>query len=371
MSPTAPQRTGVQLLDSLDAAGLTGRGGAAFPSAVKLRALTRRRTTLIVNACDGELGAVKDGWVVANHLDELLHGAQLVQRLARGDVMFAAHRGSATEQRLRAARVDVLDAPSRYVSSEESSLISLSQGGLARPMTKRSLYIQGGRDSTGRRIAPTAVLNAETVWRIAQIAERGPKWFRGYGTESEPGPRLASVGGYVGRPVVVETQAGVPVGELLSAARVPGDAEYVLINGLGGAFASLAGVSSASWSREGLAPFGARLGPGIFEVVDPRRCPLDAVSELLAYAAGESAGQCGPCMFGVPELSGLWQQYLRTPSARHRRALDINLGLLPGRGGCKFPDGVAGLAVNALAVFADHITEHASGRCRYATRRTA
>ena len=371
MTPTTPRPTGVRLVDALDAAGLTGRGGAAFPSAVKLRAMARRRTMVIVNACDGELGAVKDGWVVANHLDELLHGADLIRGLARGRLMFAAHRGSATERRLRAAGVDVLDAPSRYVSSEETSLINLAQGGLARPMTKRSLYIQGGRDSTGRRIAPTVVLNAETVWRVAEIAERGPEWFRRFGTASEPGPRLASVGGYVGRPVVVETQAGVPVGELLAAARMPDDAEYVLVNGLGGAFASVAGVSSVPWSREGLAPFGARLGPGILEVVDPRRCPLDVVTDLLAYAAGESAGQCGPCMFGVPELSGLWQQYIRSPSARHRRALDVNLGLLPGRGGCKFPDGVANLAVNALAVFADHITQHASGHCRNAARRTA
>ncbi len=371
MTPATRQQTGVQLLDALDAAGLTGRGGAAFPSAVKLRAMTRRRTAVIVNACDGELGAVKDGWVVANHRDELLRGATLVGRLARGPVSFAAHRGSATEERLHAAGVDVLDVPHRYVSSEESSLINFAQGGLARPMTKRSLYIQGGRDSTGRRISPSVVLNAETVWRIAQIAEHGPEWFRRYGTVAEPGPRLVSIGGYVGRPVVVETQAGAPIGDLLAAAHTPADAEYVLINGLGGAFAPIAAIASAPWSREGLARFDARLGPGILEVVNPRGCPLDMVGDLLTYAAGESAGQCGPCMFGVPELSALWQQYVRSPSARHRRALEVNLGLLPGRGGCKFPDGVAGVARSALTVFAEHITEHASGRCRYAARRSA
>ncbi len=371
MTPATLNSTGVQLLDSLEAAGLTGRGGAAFPSAVKLRALTRRRTGVIVNACDGELGAVKDGWVVANHRDALLRGATIVGRLARGQVSFAAHRGSATEERLRRAGVDTLDVPGRYVSSEESSLINFAEGGLARPMTKRPLYIQGGRDSTGRRIPPTVVLNAETVWRIAQIAEHGPEWFRRYGTAAEPGPRLASVGGYVGRPVVIETQAGVPIGDLLAAAHTRSDAEYVLINGLGGAFAPIVAITSSPWSREGLARFDARLGPGIIEVLDPRRCPLDIVGDLLSYASGESAGQCGPCMFGVPELSALWQQFVRSPSARHRRALEVNLGLLPGRGGCKFPDGVAGVARSALAVFSDHIAEHAAGRCRYAARRSS
>ncbi|MDA8440646.1 MAG: hypothetical protein M0Z51_17550, partial [Propionibacterium sp.] len=130
-------------------------------------------------------------------------------------------------------------------------------------------------------------------------------------------------------------------------------------------------ITSSPWSREGLARFDARLGPGIIEVLDPRRCPLDIVGDLLSYASGESAGQCGPCMFGVPELSALWQQFVRSPSARHRRALEVNLGLLPGRGGCKFPDGVAGVARSALAVFSDHIAEHAAGRCRYAARRSS
>lgn len=360
------------LIDQLDAAGLTGRGGAAFSSATKLRAMTHRRTDVIVNCCDGELGAVKDGWVVAHHLPELMAGAELVQTLARGRVRFAAHRGSDAERRLRAAGLDVLDTPSRYVSSEETSLISLAQSGLARPMTKRSLYIQGGRDSSGRAIKPTIVLNAETVWRIEQIARHGAAWFRGFGTASEPGPRLASVGGYASRPVVIEAAAGIPIGQLLDAAGVPSDAEHLLVNGLGGIYLPVADARTLLWSRESLAPWRGRLGPGIIEVLDPRLCPLEHVTGLLAYAAGESAGQCGPCMFGVPELSALWQQYLRNPSAQHRSALGTAIGLLPDRGGCRFPDGVAGVAASAIAAFSTHLDAHRAGGCpAMAPRRSA
>lgn len=126
-----------------------------------------------------------------------------------------------TAAALRAAGLDVLEAPARYVSSEESALISLAQGGLARPMTKRAPFVTGGRDASGRAIRPTLVLNAETTWRVAQIVTHGPEWFRSVGTAAEPGPRLLSVGGAVRSPTLVDTAAGVSFPDLFAAAGGP------------------------------------------------------------------------------------------------------------------------------------------------------
>ena len=158
------------LVDLLEDSGLTGRGGAGFGTAVKVRAAVSAGASLIVNGCDGEYGAVKDAYVVAHHLDELVHGANL---LGRNGIRYAAHRGSRTESLLRAAGLDVLSVPQRYVSSEESALVSLANGGLARPMTKRVPVVFGSTAPDGRSLPPTVVLNAETVWRVAQIADRG------------------------------------------------------------------------------------------------------------------------------------------------------------------------------------------------------
>src|SRR5690349_17037853 len=107
------------LVDLLDDAGLTGRGGAGFSTAVKVGAAVSAGATLIVNACDGEYGAIKDRFVVTQHLDALVRGANL---LTRNGVRYAARRGSQSEAELRAAGLDVLPVPHRYVSSEESSL---------------------------------------------------------------------------------------------------------------------------------------------------------------------------------------------------------------------------------------------------------
>lgn len=345
-------------------AGLTGRGGAGFPTAVKLQSALEHHARLIVNACDGEIGAAKDGWVVEHHLDELVHGARLLSPRRTSTIRYAAHRGSPTAHRLRGAGLSVLEVPARYVSSEESSLISLAQGGLARPMTKRTPFVAGGRDSAGRRVKPTVVLNAETVWRVAQIAQHGAEWFRSFGTPAEPGPRLVSVNSPAARGVVVETEAGTSFDGLLSVAGgLAGDAEAVLVGGLGGGFVPVSAVPGLSWSTADLSRFGIGTGPGVLEVLDPTECPVALVDRYLTYAAGESSGQCGPCMFGVPALARDWRAFAERPSTTLLESISGRAGLLPGRGACRFPDGVGRFAASALGVYRDHLEGHIVGYC--------
>jgi NADH:ubiquinone oxidoreductase subunit F (NADH-binding) len=360
------------LVPLIGEAGLTGRGGAAFPTAVKLEAALEHHARLIVNACDGEIGAAKDGWVVEHHLDELVRGAALLSARRPSTVRYAAHRGSPTALRLRQAGLHVLEVPGRYVSSEESSLISLAQGGLARPMTKRTPFVAGGRDSAGRRIKPTIVANAETVWRVAQIASFGPEWFRGFGTAAEPGPRLVSANGPSARGVVLETEAGVPMLDLIAAiGGLPADAEAVLVGGLGGSFVPADAVRTMTWSTAELSRFGTATGPGIIEVIGATECPVALVDRFLAYAAGESAGQCGPCMFGVPALASDWRAFAERPTARLLETISRRAGLLPGRGACRFPDGVGQFVASALHVYRDHLEGHVVGYCLEPRGRTA
>jgi NADH:ubiquinone oxidoreductase subunit F (NADH-binding) len=350
------------LADLLDRAGLTGRGGAAFSTATKLRAALAHDAVLVVNACDGEIGAVKDAWVVARHLDETVAGASLLGSRVR----WAAHRGGDTATRLARAGLDVLEVPARYVSSEESSLVSLAHGGLARPVTKKQPVVTGGADSRGRSHRPTLVLNAETVWRTSQVATHGAAWFRAFGTAEEPGPRLVSLHGHVRHPGVLDTAAGVPLSRLLRGAGARGldhPGSTVLLGGLSGVFLTGADAARATWSTAGLAPWGGRVGSGVVEVLDPHACPLERVSTMLTWAAGESAGQCGPCMFGLPALATDVATLVATPTQQGLDRVRDRLPLLVGRGACRFPDGVAGFAASALRVHADHLAAHAVGRC--------
>ncbi|MGW5238549.1 NADH-ubiquinone oxidoreductase-F iron-sulfur binding region domain-containing protein [Monashia sp. NPDC004114] len=351
----------MNLVSVLRDSGLTGRGGAAFSTALKVEAALAHGAHLVVNACDGELGAAKDAWVVEHRLAALVEGATAVA--AGKPVTYAAHRGSATVARLRAAGLQTVEVPARYVSSEESSLISLVHGGLARPMTKRRPFVRGGHDSAGRRISATVVLNAETVWRIGQVARNGADWFRSFGTDTEPGPRLVTVNTPEVRGLVLEVEAGAMLADLLAAGGARQGAEALLVGGLGGRFVPLEAAMRLRWTGADLAPFGASLGPGVVEVLDPRECPLDVVDRWLTWASGESAGQCGPCMFGLPALAADWRALATGADPAAYGRVSSRAALLPGRGACHFPDGVAGFAWSALNVFAAHVEQHRDGRC--------
>lgn len=352
----------------LATAGLVGRGGAGFSTARKLDAAIGTRADLIVNACDGEIGAAKDAWTVEHRLPELVAGAHLVAAATGGTIRYAAQRGSATAQRLAAAGLDVLAVPHRYVSSEESALVSLAHGGLAKPMTTRVPFVYGGRDRRDAKVAPTLVLNAETVGLIAQLAARGadgPAWFTSVGTPDEPGPRLVTVTGYVERPGVVQTAAGAALTQVLDlAGGLPADAQTVVVGGLGGIVLDADTAREVTWSRAGLAPYGGSTGAGVVAVLDPRQCPLDVVNGFVAYGAGESAGQCGPCMFGLPAIAEDFDRLTRgAAGAQEFDRLRRRLGQLPGRGACHHPDGVARFAGSALSALAPHVREHLQGGC--------
>ena len=68
------------LSDLIRDAGLAGRGGGGFATASKIELAERNRADLIINACDGEIGAAKDGWVIAHHLLEVLDAARQLTR---------------------------------------------------------------------------------------------------------------------------------------------------------------------------------------------------------------------------------------------------------------------------------------------------
>lgn len=350
------------LPDLLVRAGLTGRGGAAFSTARKIRSALENDAQLLVNVCDGEIGAAKDGWIVHHHLRELLDGAALLA--GSTTPVFAAHRGSVTHRMLSRAGVDVLQVPGRYVSSEETALVNLLHGGLARPIAKTRPISAGDIAPDGRVLAPTLVLNAETVWRVAQIVRHGATWFRGYGTADEPGPRLVSVSAVGGLPVVLETEAGERIDSVLARAGVPCEGPGINIGGLSGGFITSAERPRMRWSAADLAPYGLAVGSGVIRVLAPAECPWPHIAELVRYAAGESAGQCGPCMFGLPAVAD--DVELLVAGRGDRRVLDRlrqRLRLLPGRGACHHPNGVSRFTASALRCFEAELQAHVVGEC--------
>ncbi|WIX98485.1 NADH-ubiquinone oxidoreductase-F iron-sulfur binding region domain-containing protein [Amycolatopsis mongoliensis] len=375
--PQSADRIGRRwLLAEVEAAGLLGRGGAGFPTARKLRAVAAaRRPFVIANGCEGEPVSDKDHALltVAPHL--VFDGAELAAQLVGArEVALCVHRGDPLVETLEAAYAErpssevglrVVGVPKRYVASEESALVNFVNTGDARPTTKPPRPSERG---VGGR--PTLVDNVETLAQLALIARYGAAWFRGCGTDTAAGTTLVTAWGAVRAPGVHEVALGTPIAGALDCAGGPSEAvQAVLVGGYGGAWLRFPAAARVPLDHDGLRAAGATLGVGSLVVLPAAACGIAETARVLRYLAGESAAQCGPCMFGLPAIAEDYAQLVlggRTAAAARQR-LRSRLPDISGRGACAHPDGAVRLAVSGLRAFDDDLRAHLSGRpCPYA-----
>ena len=211
---------------------------------------------------------------------------------------------------------------------------------------------------------PTLVQNVETLANVALIARHGPEWFRSLGTEAEPGSVLLTVRGAVRRPGVVEVELGTPLRAVVSrCGGLTGSPQAVLVGGYFGAW--IAPDADLPLTNEALRPLGAALGARTIVVLPESACGVAETARVAGYMAAQSAGQCGPCVFGLAAVAECLQEIA---GCRHG-AVDA-LERLPRleaqiarRGACAHPDGTLGFIRSALDVFADEIEAHLAGRC--------
>jgi NADH:ubiquinone oxidoreductase subunit F (NADH-binding) len=207
--------------------------------------------------------------------------------------------------------------------------------------------------------------NVETLAHLALIARNGPGWFRSVGTRAEPGSMLVTVRGADGRPRIAEIPLGFPLKELAPELR-PDDA--VLVGGYHGSWLSGAQAAGLTMDNRSLAGAGARAGAGVVAVLPAGRCGLVETARVVRYLALESAGQCGPCLNGLPRMSAALTEIAGGHgglSARPELTEDLVRwsGLVTGRGACHHPDGTVRFVASALRTFAAELSRHERGRC--------
>jgi NADH:ubiquinone oxidoreductase subunit F (NADH-binding) len=372
------------LANAIAEAGLTGRGGAGFPTGTKLHAVAGRRgpAVVVANGMESEPASQKDQALLSRVPHLVLDGAVLAAEDVRADVVHMClprtrpalvglvREAVADRDRSGAGSVpiEVHELPHHYVSSEETSLVRWLNGGEARPL--------GGRErpfERGVRRRPTLVDNVETLAHIALIARFGPAWFRQAGLPEAPGTMLATVSGAVDHPGVYEIEVGTPIGDVLAASLVREGVAAVLVGGYFGTWHELRAVAGLPISKEWLRRVGASPGAGVLAALPQAACGLAETARVLGYLAGQSAGQCGPCAFGLPAIAEDFAQLaLGRPTGAVLERLDRRLGALPGRGACRHPDGAVRLAASALAAFAPDAAAHARHRpCDAAVRGAA
>ncbi len=247
----------------------------------------------------------------------------------------------------------VVTVPHRFISGEGGALVRGINGQTPIPPGRKIRASDSGVDRL-----PTLLSNAETFAQLALAARIGPHRYASVGLPTEPGTVLLTVGGATSHPGIVETPTGVGLADVLRLCGATIGAG-VLVGGFHGKWIGPAAVARARVSREGLAAVGGTLGAGIVLPLGEGTCPLGEVTRVLDYLAGESAGQCGPCRRGLPEVARRLTT-LADGSGGHAAvdAIRAAAGEVRGRGACAHPDGTARFALSALEAFSDDVAEH-------------
>jgi NADH:ubiquinone oxidoreductase subunit F (NADH-binding) len=335
-----------------------------------------RRAVVVGNGAESEPASRKDKQLLwtAPHL--VLDGLQLAAEAVgttRAYLYVHAHPGlpeqlsSALAARAAAgldrARVKLVTAPPRFLAGEESAVVSRINGGPALPRFKVPPVFQRGVAG-----APTLVHNVETLAHLAQIARYGANWFRAAGTPAEPGTMLATCWRADGTVEIVETAIGTPLDELLRLGELP--AQAVLVGGYHGTWLTSGCAATLPLANARLRPAGAAAGAGLLAALPHGRCGVTEAVHIVRYLAAESAGQCGPCLNGLPRIAaGLAELARPRPRPQLRAELERWAGLAERRGACHHPDGSVRFLRSTLAIFSTELTAHARGECSATSHR--
>jgi NADH:ubiquinone oxidoreductase subunit F (NADH-binding) len=347
----------------LEASGLLGRGGAGFPVGRKWRSVagqTAGRPVVLANGAEGEPLSSKDRTLLRLRPHLVLDGAVLAADAVGADriVLYigGSHRDALASVRQALAErpasrvaITLLEAPDTYVAGEESAAVHFVNDADARPtVTPPRPYERG---VAGR---PTLIQNVESLAQAGLIGRFGDGWYRELGRDTTSGSALVTVSGAT-RDGVREIEIGTTIGELAGQAGAgdrPGDRQAVLLGGYFGGWLS----GERSWDLPldpiPLRAAGSAFGAGVVAFLGNDRCGVRATSRIMGWMAGQTAAQCGPCVFGLRAIADATERLATgRPERDDLERIERWSQQLAGRGACRHPDGAVGQLLSSLRVF--------------------
>ncbi len=363
------------LLDEVDRSGLLGRGGAAFPLAVKLRTVRHagrsgRDTVVVANGEEGEPASIKDKWLLRNRPHLVLDGVRLAAQIV-GAARVVVYLSDASAARAVAEAIDALVAADRgipnfdvvtvkpgYVAGEETAAVRAINGGPAKPTDKPPRPFEQGVGGN-----PTLVSNVETLANLPYVLRHGADAYRAEGTSASPGTFLATITG-AGRPAALyEIPHGASVVDLLALHGVSPD--HLTGALMGGYFAGMLNrdVLDATLDHETMRRLGSGLGCGAVAIFTDD-CPVAVAALVMAYFDRENAGQCGSCFNGTAAMSAVTRALCEGVATSEDLArLERWSTVLRGRGACATLDAATNIAASLLLKFPQAVAHHLDGDC--------
>lgn len=331
--------TSDQVIAEIEASGLIGRGGAAFPTGLKwkfTRAAAGAPKYVVCNADESEPGTFKDRVLMEHRPHLLLEGIALAAYAVGTDraIIFIRGEYPSATQILRdaiaeAAAAGLLDGltievrrgAGAYICGEETALFEAIEGKRGFPRMKPPYPTTFGLFGK-----PTAVNNVETLCAVPPIITRGAAWFRSIGTPGSAGPKLVSVSGHVARPGVYEIAPGISLRDFLEGqcGGVTGRLGAVLMGGAAGTFL-LPDEIDVPLTFEDLREAGSTFGSGAIMVFNDTVDLRDVLLRLGNFFQHESCGKCFPCQLGTQRQVEILERLDAPLPGDRERLRDIGL----------------------------------------------
>ncbi len=327
--------TPIQLIDEIDKSGLTGRGGAGFPTGRKWRAVLAEKSPiryLVCNADESEPGTFKDRTIIENNPYSLIEAMAIAGhacgakkgwiyiraeypeaaarlRKALAEVRTAGLIGAAGAENEIGFDIELSVGAGAYICGEETALLNSIEGKRGEPRNKPPFPSVSGLFGK-----PTAVNNVETLINALWIVKHGADAYREVGTAQSPGTRLFSLSGSVVAPGVYEAPHGITLRQLIvTAGGLPQGKQLrcVLLGGAAGVFVGLEDLDT-ELSSEGARAGNVTLGSGVVMVFDTSTDMRAVLKRIAEFFRHESCGQCVPCRIGTVRQEEALKRILHT-----------------------------------------------------------
>ena len=299
------------VIETILASGLRGRGGAGFPTGMKWKFASGNRGNVqkyvCCNADEGDPGAFMDRSVLEGDPHVVLEAMAIAGYAigaSQGYIYVRAEYPIAVERlniAIKQAReygllgknifdsgfdfdIDLRLGAGAFVCGEETALMASVEGLFA---------------------SPTILNNVETYANIPQIILNGAEWFASMGTEKSKGTKVFAVNGKINntglvevpmgttlRTIIEDIGGGIPNGKKFKAAQTGGPS--------GGCIP--AEHMDIPIDYDNLISIGSMMGSGGLIVMDEDTCMVDIAKFFLEFTVDESCGKCTPCRVGTKRL---------------------------------------------------------------------
>jgi formate dehydrogenase len=312
------------VIQTLEASGLRGLGGAGFPTGRKWRIVRAEPgpRLMAVNIDEGEPGTFKDrmllerdphrflegmliaAWAVGIadvylYLRDEYHGCRAILARAIADLQREQPNGKLPAIHLRRGA-------GAYICGEESAMIESIEGKRGMPRLRPPYVAQVGL--FGR---PTLAHNFETLYWLRELLEKGGEWFASHGVNGRTGLRAFSVSGRVAQPGVKLAHAGITIQALIDehcGGMLPGHTFYGYLPGGASGGILPASMNDIPLDFDTLQPYGCFIGSAAVVVLSDRDTAVGAARNTLRFFEHESCGQCTPCRNGTAKAAALIEQ---------------------------------------------------------------